>query len=468
MTNYLLMTTKELNIKSVMDKHLNGEITELESSQLIQKSLRQTQRIKKRYKLEWDKWLIHKLRWKKSNHKYDSSKYEKALEIVQEKYNDYSITLCSERLEELHNIKISVPTLRNEMIRNWIRKVKRRKRPWKQFYARERKKNYGEMIQYDWSYHKWFECRNGTEYQCLLVSVDDSTWELYCKFDKNEWICATFNYWKEYIKIKWKPKSIYLDKFATYKINYPDATDDKEMKTQFWRVCETLNINVIFANSPQAKWRVERMNLTLQDRLVKALREEDISDIETANIFLKEKFIPDFNKKFMVESRWNSNLHILLRIDEESKLDQIFSEHKERKIMNDFTIRFENNFYQLYRNKDWWSIFYKWDKVTVEKHLNWDIKISKNWKYIESKLLPKRPQRLYKLPLAPINEEDIDIMRKNIELENTKKQEEKVNNSNKKDKTDTYYERTWTSHPWMKNFNFWKKSKQKIKTKNQN
>jgi hypothetical protein len=90
----------------------------------------------------------------------------------------------------------------------------------------------------------------------------------------------------------------------------------------------------------------------LQDRLVKALREENINDIETANIFLKKTFLPDFNHQFMVEAKSNSNLHQELRNDEVLKIDQIFSEHIQRKIANDFTIKFNNTFYQLFREKD--------------------------------------------------------------------------------------------------------------------
>jgi hypothetical protein len=94
------------------------------------------------------------------------------------------------------------------------------------------------------------------------------------------------------------------------------------------------------------------MNKTLQDRLVKALREENISDIESANKFLKDIFLPDFNKKFMVQANTKSDLHLKLRNDEIEKLDQIFSKHITRKIANDFTIKIDNKYYQLYRKRD--------------------------------------------------------------------------------------------------------------------
>ena len=95
----------------------------------------------------------------------------------------------------------------------------------------------------------------------------------------------------------------------------------------------------------ERKRSADWVNRTLQDRLVKALREENISDIDTANIFLKNVFLPDFNKQFMVEAKSESNLHLKLRSDETKKLDQIFSQHQQRKILNDFTIKFDNKYY---------------------------------------------------------------------------------------------------------------------------
>lgn len=107
--------------------------------------------------------------------------------------------------------------------------------------------------------------------------------------------------------------SIYLDKFASYKVNVPESRDTQEVPTQFGRVCQELGIHLIFAHSPEAKGRVERMNGTLQDRLVKALREENIADIEEANIFLENIFLPDFNRRFMVQAISSSDLHTPLR-----------------------------------------------------------------------------------------------------------------------------------------------------------
>lgn len=265
------------------------------------------------------------------------------------------------------------------------------------------------MIQYDWSYHLWFEWRNNTQYQCLLVAIDDATWKVTAKFAYNEWLIETLKFWKEYVEVNWKPVSIYLDKFATYKVNYPNATDDKQLPTQFWRVCNSLCIKLIFANTPQAKWRVERMNQTLQDRLVKDLREQNISDIEVANKYLKEVFLPNFNKQFEVIPVSDSNLHIPLREDEINRIDQIFSTHIQRKIANDFTVKLNNVYFQLFREKEKSYLFKPWYTVDIETHLNWDIMISKNWVYINHSISFERPKRLHQFLTAPILDSSIKL-----------------------------------------------------------
>jgi len=409
MTNYIQMTLKELDINTIMDKLVKKECSIKEVAARICKSERQVKRIKKRYLKEWSIWIIHKSRWKTSNNKIDDSKYMEAIQIIKTKYIDYWATLASEKLAKKHNIIIPVSTLRLQMIKAWIWKYKKRKKLDKQFTARPRKDTYWEMIQYDWSYHKWFEWRNNTTYQCLLVAIDDSTWNVTAKFDESEWIIPTFKFWKEYIEINWKPSSIYLDKFSTYKINYPWATDDKELPTQFWKACNKLGIKLIFANSPQWKGRVERMNKTLQDRLVKDLRENKISDIQTANLFLKNVFLPEFNNQFNVEAKSSSDLHLKLRTDEIMNIDQIFSTTIQRKIANDYTVKFNNKYYQLFREKDWWYMIKPWYTVDIETHLNWETKISKNWKYI--RFIPSfdRPKRSHKLMTAPIFENKKEI-----------------------------------------------------------
>lgn len=452
MNNYLNMTPTELDTNTVMDKLVKKEIWVKEASKRINKCIKQTRRILKRYRIEWAEWLIHRARWKPSNNKWDDSKYINAMQIIKEKYHDYWPTLASEKLFKKHNIIIPVSTLRLQMIKYGIWKPKMQKKEDKQFTARPRKEAQWEMVQYDWSYHLWFEARDWTWYQCLLVAIDDATWKVDAKFALNEWLIETMTFWKEYFLENWKPQSIYLDKFATYKVNYPNATDDKELPTQFNRACISYWVKLIFANTPQAKGRVERVNKTLQDRLVKALREENISNITEANKFLKEVFLPEFNKQFCVEPRSNSNVHLKLRDDEVSKLDQVFSKHISRKIANDFTIKIDNKFYQLYRKKDWGYKLSSWEKVTVEIHLDWSIKISKNWVYIDYKISHDRPKKAFKLYTAPISDSNLESIKQDIinreYQDNINKQFEK---QKAKENKKTYFQKNWKVSPFVAN-----------------
>ena len=447
MTNYLQMTQKELDINTVMDWLLKKEIWIKEASKRINRCVKQTRRIRDRYLKEWSKWLIHKARGKASNNTWNTAQYTPALAIIKENYYDYGPTLASEKLAEKHHIIIPVSTLRLAMINVWIWKGKKRKAETKHFTARERRESYGEMVQYDGSYHLWFEWRDNTKYQCLLVAVDDATGEVTAKFAKNEWLFETMEFWKDYLLQKWKPRSIYLDKFATYKVNYPNATDDKELPTQFNRACKKL----WFANSPQAKGRVERMNSTLQDRLVKALREEGISDIITANIFLKETFLPYLNKKFMVEPRNDSNIHLTLRTDEVEILPQVFSKHIPRKVANDFTIKIDNVFYQLYRRKNGGYTLKSWETVIVEKHGDGSIHISKYGTYIDHKISFERPLRKSKPLTAPISDAQLIEMKQTMIEEQREKKKENEKKRQESEKTDTYYEKYWKTHPYVAN-----------------
>jgi len=448
------MTNKDFETQAILDRLISKEITNKKAAELLGLSKRQIIRKKKKYREEWIKWLIHKSRWKPSNNKQDKSKYTKIFELRRNKYHDYNIIHFQEKLLENHNIKVGYWTLRNELIKEWLVKHKKRKDPKKQYINRPRKECYGEMVQYDWTYDKFLEDRNWWEELCLLVAIDDATWKVDLKFEKSEWLIPTMIFWKEYFETKWKPRSIYLDKFATYKINHPNATDDKDLPTQFWRICQTLWVKLIFANSPQAKWRVERVNATLQDRLIKELREANICDIDSANKFLKKVFIPKFNKKFKVKPKQEADLHIKLTKQEQKSVNQIFSKHSIRKLKNDFTISFNNELYQCYRATDWkWPMLYKWDSITVEEHLDWNIYLSKKWKYIAFQKLDKKRNRIHKLPLAPVSNEDYNKMKDKIE------ELEKINKIQLENEVEllktnilSHYQKTWKKHPWMKNF----------------
>jgi len=345
--------------------------------------------------------LIHKLKGKPSNHKLNQTTRIRILNLVKERYLDFHPTLASEKLEEYHQLLINPETLRLWMIEDGLWKVKKQKDV--DYHAwRERKEYFGELQQFDGSYHLWFEERLLDEYGfpmevCLLASIDDATGKItHAKFDFNESVVAVFNFWIEYVKNLGKPLGIYLDKFSTYKINHKMAVDNFELMTQFQKAMKLLSIEVINAHSPQAKGRVERLFGTLQDRLVKELRLANISSITEANLFLKE-FIPKFNTRFSVTPTKKGNVHRELTQKEKIQLKSIFSIKSTRRINSDFTIQFKNHFYQLEEIQP--VTLRPKEKVLVEEWLNKTIHFKFKGRYLKAFILPERPRRVSKQPV---------------------------------------------------------------------
>lgn len=402
----LTITMKEQQRYEIAQKLIAEELSEEEARKLMcLRSVRQVRRIKKKAKEGGIAAMVHKNRGKVSNRKLDEKLVQKALSLVKEKYPGFKPTFAAEKLKEDNGIEINHETLRKLMINEGLWKPKLRKQSKKRHEWRARKENYGEMQQFDGSYHKWFEERG--EESCLLLAVDDATGMItHAKFDKNEGVIAVFTFWLEYFDKHGLPISIYLDKFSTYKINHPSAVDNKDLKTQFERTAMQVGTKLITAHTPQAKGRVERMNQTLQDRLVKELRLAKISTMKEANKFL-EQYIPKFNKKFAVIANQPTNLHKEVKKELKKKLPQIFSIQKTRKINNDYTIMFENKFYQLEAKQP--TTVYKKDTVRIEKHLNGAIKINLNDKYLEYVELPERPKKQINIPLIALTRHKPDI-----------------------------------------------------------
>lgn len=396
---FITMSAKEIDRLGVINKLLGKQIVASEAAEQLGLSVRHIKRLKKQVKKHGAQGLIHRGRGVAGHRKFKQALIEKIVSLVKNVYIGFGPTLAAEKLLGIDKIKISDETLRTLMIKNNLWKPRQRKKNKEHREWRPRKENYGTMEQYDGCYHHWFE--NRAEECCLLLSVDDATGKITkAVFDRHEGVMPTFAFWKVYILEMGKPTAIYLDKFSTYKINHKSAQDNKELITQFQRVCQYLNIALISAHSPEAKGRVERMFETLQDRLVKELRLQNISDIETANIFLKEKYIPDFNKRFAVVPKNQADLRRpLTKIDKEN-LNSIFSVHSKRVIMNDFTIQFINRYFQLCQQQP--TVVCRKDKILIEEHLDGSIILKLRDKKLNYTVLPKRSVKEFKIKIPAL------------------------------------------------------------------
>ena len=148
---------------------------------------------------------------------------------------------------------------------------------------RARREQEGELVQADESYHQWFENRGPK--CCLILFVDDATSKIMqLHFEPEESSAGYMEAIRQYLPKHGRPVSFYSDRHSIFRVNIKEAQSGTG-ETQLSRALRELDIELINANTPQAKWRVERMNLSLQDRLVKELRLQGICDIESANQF---------------------------------------------------------------------------------------------------------------------------------------------------------------------------------------
>ena len=331
MEGILTMSQKEIDRLQIIKKIEGKEIKVEEGAEILSISSRQTYRLLKRIKEEGSKGIIHKLRGKRSNRGYPEELKKRVIEIYRSNYDDYGPSLFSEQLIENHNISVDHETIRRWLRSKAITTSMRKKRPHRK--KRERRSRCGELLQFDGSHHDWFEGR-GAEC-CLLNCVDDSTGKVYLKFAISENTQDVLLTLWEYVNKHGIPRSIYTDRYKIYKA--------EGKLTDFGRAMKELNVETIYAYSPQAKGRVERVNRTLQDRLIKALRREGISNIAEANKYAQKDFIKEYNSRFAV----NMEVPDVHRKADGYDLRNIFCYKTSRKVRNDYTINLSGGYIQL-------------------------------------------------------------------------------------------------------------------------
>jgi len=389
----LTMSNKEIDRLKVIHNILHHRLTWPEASRQLSLSERHIGRLVARVRSHGNKGLIHGLRGRPSNHRLPLGYLSKALQIVEAEYEGFGPTFANEKLRKREKIHLSTFTLRQGMIQKHLwtpRKRKAKHRAW-----RERRSCLGELVQLDGSDHDWFEGRGP---RCVLLTyVDDATSRiLYAQFVPVEDTLTLLGATQRYLRKHGRPLAFYVDKDSIYKVNR-QATIEEQLRddqpmTQFTRAMGELGIDIIAANSPQAKGRVERGFKTHQDRLVKELRLRGISTIEEANRFLWDVYIPDHNARCAVVPATPANAHRpLLRTH---RLERILSLKTERVLLNDFTLRFQNRFFQVLPDKKV-SLRPK-AKVTVEIRLDGSTHLRFKGRYLKFKPIHKRPYR----PLA--------------------------------------------------------------------
>jgi hypothetical protein len=339
------MSDKEFSRLDVLLDLEAGRITIRDAGERMGLRRRQVFRLAKAYRERGPSALVSTRRGKPSNRSYPAALRTETLGLITANYADFGPTLACEKLAERHGIHLGVETVRQWMRADGLwRDRRQRLKPVHQ--PRYRRDCVGELVQIDGSEHWWFEDRGP---QCtLLVFIDDATSRLmHLRFVLTE---STFDYFdatRAYLERHGKPVAFYSDKHSVFRVNRKDAAGGDGM-TQFGRALDQLNIDIICANAPQAKGRVERANGTLQDRLVKEMRLSGISTIEAGNAFLPT-FMEDYNRRFATEPRSDKDLHRPLA--EHDQLDEAFAWKEERTVSNNLTLQYDQVLFILEPNE---------------------------------------------------------------------------------------------------------------------
>jgi len=263
------------------------------------------------------------------------------VDLLKSKYKGFGPTLAHEKLVEKEKLKLSVESVRQWMILEELWKPRKVKKVMVH-QLRERRACVGELVQIDGSPHDWFEGR--AEACVLLVFIDDASGKLLqLLFVESE---SFFSYCAAadgYFRQHGKPVAFYSDKHGIFRVNTPSVGQGDAL-TQFGRAMQELDIQIICANTPQAKGRVERVNQTLQDRLVKEMRLRGISNLADGNAYLPD-FIEDFNARFAVEPRSSVNAHRPLTAKDD--LARILTHQEQRLLSKNLTVQFEKVVYQI-------------------------------------------------------------------------------------------------------------------------
>ncbi len=335
------MSKREFDQLEVLLRVQSGRLRVADACALLGRSRRQVFRLLRGMRDGGASSLVSKRRGKPSNRRLPDAVRQLAMSLVRERYSDFGPTLAAEKLAERHGCRVSHETLRGWMVADglWLDRCARLPSPHQ---PRRRRECVGELVQIDGSEHAWFEGRGPG---CtLLAFVDDATSRLMLRFVPSESAFSYFGAVRAYLgahgkharKLAREPVAFYLDKHGAFRVNRPGPKGDDV--TQFGRALCELNIDIVCANSPQAKGRVGRAFGTLQDRLVNELRLADVTGVEVGNAWLPG-FVADYNRRFGREPLVAKDLHRPVSADDD--LDEVLARRERRTVTANLVVHYD-------------------------------------------------------------------------------------------------------------------------------
>lgn len=384
----LLMSVKERRRAAWFIQVKQGRVSLAEAARQAGLGYRQSLRLWKRYKDEGDKGLVHRLRGRAGNRGTDTAVRERAVSLFREHYGDFGTTLACEYLLKAHKLTVDDQTLRRWLAAEGLWQRRRRSKAKRS--RRERRRSFGELVQIDGSHHDWFEGRGP---KCVvMVMIDDATGWTWAQFFEQETTGAAMTVLGQWATCHGLPRELYPDRDSIYRVNTKEAQAQyertgKRPPTQFGRAMSELGVGITCAHSPQAKGRVERMNGTLQDRLVKALRVEKIDTMGAANAYLRDVFLPDLNERFAIEPASEVDAHLAVG---EVELMAALRFKDQRTVGKDQCVSYEGRVLQLLPAVSMGSLADQ--RVTVECSLGGAVCVLWQGREVDQKTVAVRPK----------------------------------------------------------------------------
>jgi transposase len=351
----VVMSKKEMRIFRHAMNVIEGRLSIVEFSTIIDKSYRQAQRIIKKVKEKSILGVIHGNTGKAPVNKTCPLLMKESLDLLKEDYSDFNLLHFVETIQSKEGIEVGYSSLyRQARKKNLIKQQKRRSS--KTHKSRPRLPREGMLIQFDGSEHQWF----GNTTCDLIAGIDDATGKIVnAEFFIGETSLHSMTVIQGIIEEHGVPEAFYMDEASIF------GKRERDWNSQIARAFESLGIKLILASSPQAKGRVERLFRTLQDRLIAELNFVQISNINDANKYLKEVFIPAFNKKFSHPPREATSCFSEQKIP---NLELILCRKEKRKITPGNTFSYKGMKYLLKENRD-----YRFRTININTHQNMSV-----------------------------------------------------------------------------------------------
>src|SRR5438132_13615113 len=353
---------RAMKVQDVMLQAMAKKITWWQAAEILGISDRHMRRWRERYVEEGYNGLLDRRRGKPSRRRVPMVTVERVFAVYREKYFDLNVQHFHEKLQAEHGIELSYTWVKQALQGAGLMERGRKRGAHRK--RRERRPLPGMLLHIDGSRHQWFQDERWYD---LIVILDDATSQIYyAQLVEEESTVTVMAGLQEVIEHKGVFCALYSDRGSHFgRTPKVGGKVDYHRRTQVGRALRELGVQMIPAYSPQARGRSERSFSTWQGRLPQELRLHKIASLEAANVFLREHYMAQFNRRFQVAAAQRGNAFSVCRGRD---LDRVFSLQFERAVNRDNTVSFQNLSLQIEAVR--WRATLAGCQVTVHQHLD--------------------------------------------------------------------------------------------------